>query len=313
MSFEIEVNAGSSVKLPTAGKYCDRDIVVTATDGDGGYDEGYADGVAKVEESNAAILTDCNAVLPDKGVEPADTLEQVPQRIGEIESYADGYDVGVEDGKQAEYDRFWDAYQANGNRRNYEYAFRADYSTTGGFTADVFHPKYDIIVTGSANFMFANFGRNVGTLDMASRLAECGVVLDLSGATSLNQAFVNSWVITLPTMDISNSSNNMQCFGGCLYLKTIEKLIVSDGKTYNNTFINCTALENIVIEGVVGTSISFNNSSKLTDASVQSIIDHLKDLTGATAQTLTFHETVGAKLTQTQKDAISAKNWTLVY
>jgi hypothetical protein len=31
--FNIEVEGGSSVRLPTAGKYCDRDIVVTATGG----------------------------------------------------------------------------------------------------------------------------------------------------------------------------------------------------------------------------------------------------------------------------------------
>ena len=37
MSFNIEVQGGSSVRLPTAGKYCDRDIVITATgDGSGG-------------------------------------------------------------------------------------------------------------------------------------------------------------------------------------------------------------------------------------------------------------------------------------
>ena len=32
----IEVAGGSSVRLPTAGKYCDRNIVVTATGGGGG-------------------------------------------------------------------------------------------------------------------------------------------------------------------------------------------------------------------------------------------------------------------------------------
>ena len=33
MSWSIEVQGGSSVRLPTKGKYCDRDIVVTATGG----------------------------------------------------------------------------------------------------------------------------------------------------------------------------------------------------------------------------------------------------------------------------------------
>jgi hypothetical protein len=33
--FNIEVQGGSSVRLPTAGKYCDRDIIVTASGGGG--------------------------------------------------------------------------------------------------------------------------------------------------------------------------------------------------------------------------------------------------------------------------------------
>lgn len=35
MSFNIEVEGGKSVRLPTSGKYCDRDIVVTAIGGGG--------------------------------------------------------------------------------------------------------------------------------------------------------------------------------------------------------------------------------------------------------------------------------------
>lgn len=35
-AFNIEVAGGSSVRLPTSGKYCDRDIIVTATGGGGG-------------------------------------------------------------------------------------------------------------------------------------------------------------------------------------------------------------------------------------------------------------------------------------
>ena len=245
------------------------------------------------------------------------TIAEKLQTIAENQKavYDAGYAKGQAEGGGGDgyYDTFWDAYQANGSRRNYENAFKADYATTGGFQPDCFYPKYDIIATGSANFMFANLGNKVGNLDMVTRLEECGVVLDMSGVTSANQAFVNSCFTRLPTINISNSSNNTQCFGGCVYLETIEKLIVSDGKTYSNTFHNCSALTNITIEGVIGTSISFNSSSGLSDASVQSIIDHLKDLTGATAQTLTFHATVCGKLTEAQKAAIAAKNWELVY
>ena len=53
MSFNIEVKSGKSVRLPTAGKYCDRDIVVTATSASeeelkAKYDEGVQDGVLQL-------------------------------------------------------------------------------------------------------------------------------------------------------------------------------------------------------------------------------------------------------------------------
>ena len=46
MRFNIEVESGDSVRLPTGGKYCDRDIVVTATSGntDAAYQQGVTDG-----------------------------------------------------------------------------------------------------------------------------------------------------------------------------------------------------------------------------------------------------------------------------
>lgn len=37
--FNVEVQGGSSVRLPTGGKYCDRDIIVTASGGGGAVDE----------------------------------------------------------------------------------------------------------------------------------------------------------------------------------------------------------------------------------------------------------------------------------
>jgi hypothetical protein len=48
--FDITVEGGQSVRLPTAGKYCDRDIVVTSPAADDDrYDDGYNDGYAEGE------------------------------------------------------------------------------------------------------------------------------------------------------------------------------------------------------------------------------------------------------------------------
>ena len=57
MSFNIEVEGGTSVRLPTAGKYCDRDIVITATGGgsDGDIDELINRTITEVSSTSAEI------------------------------------------------------------------------------------------------------------------------------------------------------------------------------------------------------------------------------------------------------------------
>ena len=72
MSFNIEVEGGKSVRLATAGKYCDRDIVVTATGGDtGGYDEGYSQAESDFWDGvqNYGNRTDYEYAFSDWGAE----------------------------------------------------------------------------------------------------------------------------------------------------------------------------------------------------------------------------------------------------
>ena len=309
MHFDVSFQV-SDMALPA-------DFGKVQTASDGGYERGYADGYGKgetaakaeAEAHNEEILTDCNAVLPTKGVETADTLEQVPQRIREIQSYSEGYNVGVEDGKQAEHDAFWDVYQINGTRRDYSCAFSG-----AGWTAETFKPKYDIIVS-DAYMMFRYCNFQYGTeYDLAQQLEDCGVVLDTSKCFSFTYMFLNARFDRVPPLDCRGCSS----LGSMFYysqVRKIEKLILrEDGtQTFSGCFQNHSYLESIDFDGVIGTDISFAHSNLLDDASVQSIIDHLKDLTGATAQTLTLHKDVGNKLTEAQKATITAKNWTLVY
>lgn len=56
MSFNITVEGGTSVRLPTEGKYCDRDIVITAT-GSGTAPEDL-DSVLSEQEALIATLQD---------------------------------------------------------------------------------------------------------------------------------------------------------------------------------------------------------------------------------------------------------------
>lgn len=96
--------------------------------------------------------------------------------------------------------------------------------------------------------------------------------------------------------------------------EVLGELNCASVSTFNSTFHIASALETIrFVPGTIKASVVFSYSSALTDESIQSIVDGLADLTGGTAQTLTLHATVGAKLTDAQKTAISAKNWTVTY
>lgn len=75
MNHNITVEGGTSVKLPTAGKYCDRDIIINATGGGivpAGVIEISKNGVHNVATYATANV---NVPIPDGYVLPAGTLE----------------------------------------------------------------------------------------------------------------------------------------------------------------------------------------------------------------------------------------------
>ena len=182
-------------------------------------------------------------------------------------------------GMKSEYDRFWDVFQDHGNRRNYTMGLAGP-----GWTDETFKPKYPIVIEdGSDGYVFRD--------NQTTHIPRVEVL----AATRINQLFYHAKCVQ--TID-------------CLYFH-------NEITNFSNTFNSCIALENLIIDGEVDRpiagSISLQQSSKLTSASVDSIINALKDLTGQTAQTLTLHATVGANVTDAQKATFTAKNWTLVF
>lgn len=121
-------------------------------------------------------------------------------------------------------------------------------------------------------------------------------------------------LFVIPSLDLRKGTNFSGMFNWSTKIDEIGEMNISNATNVDHMFNYCTELSKISFApSCIKISISFAASSKLTDASIQSIIDGLADLTGETAQTLTLHATTGGKLTQAQKDAISAKNWTLAY
>lgn len=214
-------------------------------------------------------------------------------------------DAVYEAGKDAEKSRWWGSFQGNGNRANYNYAFYTSY-----WSDDTFQPKHDIAPT-SANYTF----RACSITDLRQLLLDYGVILDTSKCTSLEATFSANDITALPVISTVKCSTLTLTFNNASKLVTIEKVIFNaDGtqKFSSNPFGGLSALENIVVEGVIGNSISFANSSKLTHDSLMSIINALQDKTGASG---TFTLTIGsaniAKLTEDEVNSVYDKGWTV--
>jgi hypothetical protein len=220
---------------------------------------------------------------------------------GNTEGQEVGYNKGHAEGEKAEYDRFWDAYQDYGNRSEYGMLF-AGY----GWTKETFKPKYLIRPgsTGNHYMMFARTGIEV--IDET--------IIDTSQVTAFAMSFYNSSILKSATIDIRNLKEFKDAFNFDSVLETVMLKNVPETCNFVGGFDGCRKLTNFTVTGIIGgTNLKLHDSAGLTEESVQNIIDHLKDRTGLPAVTLTFHATVGGKLTAAQKAEITAKNWTLVY
>lgn len=190
-------------------------------------------------------------------------------------------------GMQTSYDRFWDDFQQKGSRMSYQYAFET-------WSDALFYPKYDMILT-SAVGMFTS----CNITNLKQRFIDCGVVLDTSKISNFSYMFAYSRSIThIPTLNVGQAT------------------------TLYYTFQNCSALEEIRLEGVLGQSIDFKHSTKLSHDSIVSIINALSTTTSEIAVTLSktavntaFETSAGAGDGSTSEEWLALTNtktnWTI--
>ena len=214
-----------------------------------------------------------------------------------IDTYGDAI-RGI--GDNSYYDTFWDEFQQNGYRTDYTSAF-----TQSLFTPKIFKPKYTIQPKKTCSMFENNKSLNIDLREYAN--------FDFSKCTDGSRMLLSSVIKAIGCIDCIGKNSIYQAFVGAEQLETIEKLIFYDGINYgmSDAFNRTYSLKNLHFEGVIGVSVNLQSSSLLSEESVQSVIDCLKDLTGQTTQTLTFHADVKAKLTDEQIASITSKNWTL--
>lgn len=169
------------------------------------------------------------------------------------------------------YNTFWDGYQDNGKRTDYNYAF---YNV--GWTPTTYRPKYAVKpTTASYAYMYSTV-ENIELID----LSEC------EGCTATFSTCRNLKEITRCIMGASIS-------------------------TVNNMFRSCENLEKVGFEGVFSKSgLTLQWSDKLTKESILSLFNILADVSGSGGDyVLTIGTTNLAKLTTAEKQIATQKGW----
>ena len=206
------------------------------------------------------------------------------------------YDAVYEAGKKAEYDAFWDAFQQNGTRTNYDEGFAGI-----GWTSETFKPKYDIIPKEA----YMSFRDNSAEIDLVDFCTKNGITIDFSKITKAQYIFYNASFARLGLLDFTSLTDASLTAGAFSYCKakTVDLLKLSATKgAYNTTFSNWSYLENITIDGSINCGgANFSSSTKLTKASITSIINALSSTTSGLA--ITFSKTAVNKAFETTAGA----------
>lgn len=229
----------------------------------------------------------------------ADKINEV-KIYGWNEGMQQGYNLGLEEGKQAEYDDIRDIMQGYGNRTDYSH-----FLSNSSYIIPWFKPKYDMRPTTLYMFQFGGDNEILDTIDFVDWFAENNVVFDTSNCDSFQYAFCNG--LRYGVID-TRSANDLdtQMFFGADKLHTIEELIVKETQTFGMwTFSNCVSLKNLKITGTIGNSFTIS-SAPLTATSIKSVINALS--TTATGKTLTLNKTAVQNAFGTNYD--SSTEWT---
>lgn len=202
----------------------------------------------------------------------ADKLTTIAENVPKV------YEAGRKNGREKEYDEFWDTFQQNGSRADYAYAFSGY-----GWDNETFRPKYDIKPSVS-------FARGLCRTNISGSLSELlekqRVTLDTSNVGYSEYIFEDSSKLTEIPLIVGNYSIS-GLYSKCRSLKTAS-ISVNEKTTMSLTFNACGNLENLMVVGTIGVDVDLHWSTKLSKASITNIINVLS--ASVSGKTVTFSQ-----------------------
>lgn len=209
----------------------------------------------KYEEADIAAIA--SAIREKTGGDKTYKVSQMDEGVNEV----------YEAGKKAEHDAFWLNY-VNTRANDFDYMFAGQ-----RWTNTIFKPPAVTLKPRRAMYMFARSGI---TGDLAQIFNDLGFAVDFSNCVYIDDMFNNSAFTRIGVLDFSGAvSSSGRVFINAKVV-TIDKIIVSENtKSFHAWFSGCTDLENITFEGTINKNIDFKDCTKLTKASIESIMSHL--------------------------------------
>ncbi len=206
---------------------------------------------------SGVTLTDiANTIRFKKGTEslinPSDFASEIEGiESGDVKIYNEQLEnimYGTDIGGKSFYDEFWDDYQINGTRRDYNYAFFGH-----GWTEKTFKPKYPLIFNDS----FSVFQDSDIT-----EIPECNV----TACPEVRDMFNNASMLKKIEKLILDPSGT---------------------QTFTRPFKDAEKLENLNVEGVIGNNgFEVGDCKNLSKSSIESIINALSENTSGFTVTL---------------------------
>lgn len=227
------------------------------------------------------------------------------------------YDAGYQKGKSeggGYYDIFWDTFQLNGTRTNYENAFYSMATNEVHWSEATIKPKYDFKIS-NANSMFRNV---VDITEMDKLLENCGVSIEFLPGASAGRMFQECKnLVSVPTINLLNVTNTV--LNMFLYCQSLQKVRIENIQSvtmYQGMFSYCTGLVDLEITGELRlTGFDVSQSTLLSHESLLNILNILEDKTTDTSGTnwkVTLGSTNLAKLTEEELEIAYQKGWDVV-
>jgi hypothetical protein len=256
-----------------------------------------------IRDIKTEIIGSFNAIqdsIKAKGVEVAEGTKprELANKVAEV------YDKATGD--------FWDIIQQNGNRTDYQSAFK-------NWSAEYIRPKYKVIPTvvngATTTFEYCKQVKKIEAkhFDFSQKPTgnnnNAGYYCTFNGCSKIEE---------IEDIGLIPQYVYYQTFGYNNKLHTIAKIGSDVNTKYQNTFKECGELQNLTIDGIIGQNgFDIHWSTKLSAESLASIINALSTTT--TGLTITLPTTAQANYEAVYGSGswnvltATRSNWTIAY